>query len=441
MKTKQPLIACFNASMLLVVSVAARADLPPLLPLPAPQQVLLQLSAADTLLSSFSQKHMFSPMHMPVSTANNAAKASTMDSETLSHAVRTLLQGARETGDQRLLGQALQLLDSTSEPQNSIETKLLRANVYQALHRFEPAVSALQEVLNAHPRHPQALLMLATLYTVRGDYTAAQRTCKALMGQALSGGVPSLLSGSCSSVVLARQGQPHRAYALLEQLYTQTAPTSTDANVVHYAQVSLAEIAEQKGDATAAHWWQQARMTQPNDLYTRIGATRNALHRGDYQTVIALSENFTDIDALQLLRAQALQHTSPDEALVLRHQLANRVQAARDRGDTLHARDQAAILLDLLLRPDEALTLAQHNWESQREPEDTALLLRAALAANRLDIYEKTHDWLKMHEQWHARYPAPPASQRQSSTGHTADSQNLVSIPWLKAAYFREAIQ
>lgn len=402
MKTKQPLIACFNASVLLIVSVAARADLPPLLPTPAPQQVILQLSAADALLASFTKAGT------PFSSPGSATKASASDNSTLSQAVRTLLEGARETGDQRLLGQALQLLNSATEQQNNIEIKLLRANVYQALHRFDPAVKALQEVLTAQPNHAQALLMLATLHTVRGDYTTAQRTCKALMGQALSGTVPSLLSGSCSSVVLARQGQPHRAYALLEQLYTQTAPTSTDAHIVHYAQVSLAEIAEQLGDAAAMHWWQQAQITQPNDLYTRIGAARNALHRGDYQTVIALSEHFADIDALQLLRAQALQHTSPNEAMVLRQQLANRVQAARERGDTLHARDQAAILLDLLQRPEEALVLAQHNWESQREPEDTALLLRAALAAKRLDIYKKTQVWLKTHEQWHARYPAQP---------------------------------
>jgi len=402
MKTKQPLIACFNASMLLVVSVAARADLPPLLPTPAPQQVILQLSAADTLLSSFAKAHI------SVSSPDNATPVPASDSSTLAQAVRTLLQGARETGDQRLLGQALQLLNNATGQQNNIEIKLLRANVYQALHRFDPAVKALQEVLNTQPTHAQALLMLATLHTVRGDYAAAQRTCKALMGQALSGAVPSLLSGSCSSVVRARQGQAHRAYALLEQLYTQTAPTSPDAQIVHYAQVSLAEIAEQRGDSAAAYWWQQARLTLPNDLYTRIGAARNALHRGDYHTVIALSEHFTDVDALQLLRAQALQHTSPNEAIVLRQQLANRVQAARERGDMLHARDQAAILLDLLQRPEEALALAQHNWESQREPEDTALLLRASLAAKRMDIYKKTQEWLKKHEQWHARYPAQP---------------------------------
>lgn len=406
MKTKQHLTACFKASLLLVASVAARAELPPLLPTPAPQQVLLQLSATDALLTSFNTIHVNSVNFNSVNAQPDSEEAA-LPSISL-QSIRTLLQRARETGDQRLLGQALHQLNAVTDEQNTIDIRLLRANVYQALHRFDPAINEIKRVLQTHPDHPHALLMYATLHTVRGDYKTAQATCKALFGK-----VPNLLSGSCSSTVLARQGQARRAYTLLEHLYTQTAQDSNNSNsdnssnsdITHYAEVSLAEIAEQLGDPVAAQWWQKARHTQPNDLYTRIGAARNALHRRAYNDVIQLSEHFADIDALQLLRAQALQYRSPAEAIVLRQQLATRVETARARGDTLHARDQAAILLDLLEHPDEALVLAEQNWAQQREPEDTALLLRSALAAKRWDVYAGTQAWLKTHNQWHARYP------------------------------------
>lgn len=388
MKTKQRLITCFNAGALLFVAVAARADIPPLLPAPAPQQVIVQLSATDRWLSAFNRSNQI-----------DAVADSTVSSDKVPlEDIRALLRKARETGDQRLLGQALHLLNRIPTP--TTEIRLLRATALQSLHRFDPALDELQFVLQREPGNAQAWLLKATLYSVRGDYVAAQKACGKLLGK-----VPALLSGSCSSSVQARQGQAQRAYALLAKLYEQTAPALNDPDILHHAQVSLADIADQLGNPAAAHWWALARQSRPGDLYTRIGAARNAFHRGAHAEVIALTENADDIDALALLRTLSQQQLGNPEALTLRQQLVQRLELARERGDTLHGRDQAAILLDLLQRPDEALALAQQNWQEQREPEDTALLLRAALAAQRHDIYRATCDWLQQWNQWHVRYP------------------------------------
>ena len=402
MKTKQLLTTCVYTGTLLLVVVAARAEIPPLLPAPAPQQVILQLSATDRWLAVF----------------NNAVQSSaSADESTVTAipgapvaAIRELLQRARETGDQRLLGQALHLLNQIPTPDTEIQ--LLRASTLQALHRFAPALDELRTVLQREPANAQAWLLQAALHNVRGNYGAAQFACRQLLGK-----VPALLSGSCSSSVLARQGQAERAYALLEQLYIQTAPALNSPDILHHAQVSLAEIAEQLGDPAATRWWNLAHESRPRDLYTRIGATRNAYYRGAYTDVVAMTENSSDIDALALLRALALEHLQQPDAQVLRQQLAQRVALARERGDTLHARDQAAILLDLLLQPGEALALAQQNWKEQREPEDTALLLRAALAAQRPDIYRETTQWLHQWKQWHVRYPTQSTNDRYAMTG------------------------
>lgn len=393
MKKKQRLIAGIMVNVLLALTGAARAELPPVLPTPAPQQVLQQLSASDTLLEAVTRR-----------IGPQAPVANTPEFVSSIHA---LLQQARETGDQRLPGEALRLL---SLADNNLDILLLRADAWQALHQFEPALNALQQVLQQRPTHPQAMLMLASLQTVRGEYTAAQAACHHLLGHA-----PALVTGSCSSSVLARQGEPQVAYNGLHQLYEQQAMTGASSETLHYAQVTLAEVAEQLGIPAATDWWQLALQTRPNDLYTRIGAARNALYAGRSDQVMALTENYNDVDALLYLRTQALQSRAPAEAASLTRQLMQRVALARQRGDTLHARDQATILLDLLQRPQDALTLARINWENQREPEDTRLLLQAALAANRPDIHTTTCEWLASHHQWHARYPRAQPSRTQLS--------------------------
>jgi tetratricopeptide (TPR) repeat protein len=382
METKLLLTACLSAGALWVVASAARGAMPPLLPPPDPQQSILQLSATDQWLTAF----------------NRIETQSGHSGNDKLTAIKSLVQQARTSGDQRLLGQALHALDQLE--QSDTEVQLQRADIEQALHRFDAALEELRQVVRREPDNVNAWMMQAAALNVQGDYRAALFACRQVLTR-----VSPLLSASCSSSVLARQGQAQRAYDLLEQLYLQTAPAATDHEILHQAEISLAEIAEQLGDPRAAQWWQRAQVSAPQDLYTRIGAARNALRRGDYAEVIRLSENSENIDALLVLRAQALEHQDAAEAAPLRALLADRVALAQARGDTLHARDQATILLDLMHQPEDALRLAQMNWTNQREPEDTLLLLRAAQAAGRADVFDDTWQWLRRWNQTHALYP------------------------------------
>lgn len=342
----------------------------------------MKLSATDQWLTAFNR----------VETQNSNVRKDKLT------AIKSLLRQARISGDQRLLGQALHSLDLLE--QSDTEVQLLRADIEQALHRFDAALGELRQVVRRDPDNVDAWLMQAAVLNVQGDYRAALAACRQVLTR-----VPPLLSAGCSSSVQARQGQAQRAYDLLEQLYQQTAPAVTVLEILHQAELSLAEIAEQLGDPRAAQWWQRALVSAPQNLYTRIGAARNALRRGDYAEVIRLSENSENIDALLVLRVQALEFVNATEAVALRTLLADRVAQAQARGDTLHARDQATILLDLMHQPEDALRLAQVNWIKQREPEDTLLLLRAAQAARRADVFEGTWQWLRRWNQTHALYP------------------------------------
>jgi hypothetical protein len=74
--------------------------------------------------------------------------------------------------------------------------------------------------------------------------------------------------------------------------------------------------------------------------------------------------------------------------------LGDRFAASRQRGDTVHLREEAIYTLRLLNKPREALKLAQANWQIQREPADTRILLESALSARESTAAKPALDWL-----------------------------------------------
>ncbi|HEX6241627.1 MAG TPA: hypothetical protein VFZ61_12055, partial [Polyangiales bacterium] len=63
--------------------------------------------------------------------------------------------------------------------------------------------------------------------------------------------------------------------------------------------------------------------------------------------------------------------------------LERRFEQGRARGDCLHQREEARLLLALGREPERALALAQSGFETQRELWDVRVLLQAAAAARR----------------------------------------------------------
>ena len=76
-------------------------------------------------------------------------------------------------------------------------------------------------------------------------------------------------------------------------------------------------------------------------------------------------------------------------------QLLDRLAASRLRGDRVHLREEARFTLHLLNAPQAALTLAQENWQVQKEPADIRILLEAALAADDAAAVDGVREWLK----------------------------------------------
>ena len=127
-------------------------------------------------------------------------------------------------------------------------------------------------------------------------------------------------------------------------------------------------------------------MLQGDDPYTLGAHADFLLDRGQPQEVIQRLKGQERNDAL-LLRLAEAQAATGDRAATQRsvQTLRARFEAGRERGDSVHLREEARFTLRLLKRPKLALQLAQENWAVQKEPADARIYLEAAKAAGQPD--------------------------------------------------------
>jgi hypothetical protein len=156
----------------------------------------------------------------------------------------------------------------------------------------------------------------------------------------------------------------------------------------------LGEIAQRRGDATAARHFQAALAADPRDLYT-LGAYSDWLL--DHQRaaeVIPLVQNEARVDALLLRLALAQKALQRPEASVTLATLRARFDASRARGDVVHRREESRFQLSLNGDAQAALRLALENWKVQREPADLRVLAEAAAATGDSSAKEIVRQWL-----------------------------------------------
>lgn len=324
------------------------------------------------------------------------------DAGALADRVQEHLGQARATGDPRFLGYAQRLLQDWPAERLDARLQVLRATLRQSLHRFDEARADLEQVLAGTPARQQqiqALLTLANLEIVQGHYPAAGRACDRLQTH-----FPGLIAASCAAQVAARTGEAESAYQSLLAL-TRQPRSRHDPAARAWAQGTLADIAAQLGlDAAETHWRQTLALA-PDDLYSRTQLADWLIQRQRYPQALALTADHEAVDALAVLRAIALQATAAPAAETLIRSLEERFAEARWRGNLLHQRDYARFLLDLRQQPRQALAHARDNWQDQREPMDTRLLLRAAQASADSATIATTREWLAANGAQDARYP------------------------------------
>jgi tetratricopeptide (TPR) repeat protein len=296
----------------------------------------------------------------------------------------------RTTGDPRYAGYAQAALAPwwglQRPPQ---EVLVLRAALRQRVHQFDLALADLSTVLDANPRNVQARLMRATVQQVRGAYDEAKEECGALQDL-----TEKLVWTACLADVNGATGKLRESYEQLRSVFAGY--PAAEPSFRSWVLTSLAEMATRAGMLPEAEAHFRAALALNAADYYLLGTYADyLLDNGRPQEVVALLRDKIAPDPLLLRYALALQAEHSKELSAQVEQLRDRFAASRLRGDRVHLREEARFTLHLLNAPQEALKLAQENWQVQKEPADLRILLEAALAADDAAAVAVVRDWLE----------------------------------------------
>ncbi len=286
------------------------------------------------------------------------------------------IDAGRASGDPRALGRAKAALGAHwDDPAAPASVVLLRATILQSLHEFERADAELSGLLSRSPENDQARLTLATIRTVRADYTYAETECPKL-GDALSAAVCVGNAWSLTGRSAAAEVKVGEALGTLGQ----GGGPRTRAEIV-WAISSLSEYAERQGARDRAEaYYRKALQVSPSDPYVLRAYADLLLDLGRAAEVLPLLAPYTEQDALLLRVVVAKKRLGQAGAVTVARELAERFAAVRLRGDRAHLREESWYEREIVGDAARALTLAQENWAVQREPADARVFLEAARA-------------------------------------------------------------
>jgi Tfp pilus assembly protein PilF len=308
---------------------------------------------------------------------------------------RRYLEKSRADSDPRFLGYAQSALAPWWHlAQPPVSVLVLRATIRQSNHDFESALSDLTAALERDPQNAQAWLTKAIVLQVRGDYDEARRCCLPLWRL-----TSELVAVTCASSTASLNGDATKSFNLLRQSFGNAINATPSEKA--WAATVLAEIAARLGRTHEAEdYFRRALAVGQRDAYL-LGACADFLLDQDRpEAVIPLVAEETLADALLLRLALAEQNLSGKSARQREPLAAHialleaRFEASRRRGDAVHRREEARFALHLLQQPVAALELARANWNVQREPADSRILLEAALAARNGVAAHPVLEWL-----------------------------------------------
>ncbi len=303
-------------------------------------------------------------------------------------ATRYIEQG-RSEGDPRFLGQAQAILSPWwSEPTPPPAALLLRATIRQNAHEFNEALTDLDQVLAEQPTNAQAWLTKASILQVQARYDEARRACQRLTRLAAS----HVLLG-CLSDIAGVTGQSVKSRELLRQVLSDT--TLSGRERIWIATILAETTARTGAIREAEQYFSEAFKVDIKDQYLLGAYADFLLDQGHHRDVISLLQPETRADGLLLRLALAEQALGLPSSRNHVAELAARFAASRDRGTTVHVREEARFTLALLHNAERAVPLAQANWNVQREPADARILLESALAAKNPPAAQPAIEWLK----------------------------------------------
>jgi Tfp pilus assembly protein PilF len=307
---------------------------------------------------------------------------------------RLAIVAARAESDPHYLGQAEAALtplttNSVGSAGERVEAKVLHATVLQGLHRFGECLKELDEALQLEPNHDQAWLTRAAVLTVLGRYDEAHASCKNL-----STNVARVQRAACHEPIFSITGQAREAYQRLSIEVSRVRAPSTEEVAYFYG--LLGELAASAGLLKEANQHlERSLAAAPKDPYI-LGAWADLrLDQGDAASVYTRLKPLESNDNLLLRLAIAAKNTKKPEASRYAEMLNARFNAARERQDSLHLREEARYELQVAGASDRALAAAEANWAVQKELADARILLESAIAAKAPERARGAADWMQ----------------------------------------------
>jgi len=315
------------------------------------------------------------------------------DPDTAAKIAGDFIDLGRTQNDERYFGYASAVL----QPWNTvvappIQLAVLRADIAQHQHRFTDAQKILDEVLVRDATNARATLMRAAILMTRGQPRLAQQDCQRLLALR-----ETFVATLCIAQVASLTGRLATSYELVSAILQRSA---SDTSAQYAWGLGIAgEMAERKGDSTAAEQWlQKAMEVSPTDLVSRLALCDVLLERKAYPQALALLETAPASEPVLLRRALASQHQDAQAASAALNAWQAAATQSAQLGIRLHLRELARGELELLNKPQQALATALQNWEIQREPSDARILAQAARANGDIASLEKVARWqLELH--------------------------------------------
>ncbi|MBI2770869.1 MAG: hypothetical protein HYX47_14685 [Burkholderiales bacterium] len=311
---------------------------------------------------------------------------------------RRYFEMAMAQGDPRYIGYAQATITPlATATQDNAGYWLVRGQLEQYSHSFEPALASLERAAKADTKDAQPLAWRAAIFMVQARYPEALAECARLTPL-----TQTLFGAGCSAYVEATTGQLQAAYDKL--LAARAAATTSPPELLLWADTRLAEMAVrlQQPDAAEKHF-KQALGQGITDQFL-LGAWADfLLERNRPAEVIKLLADWERSDVLLLRLALAGKATKDGKAGDWAAQLKDRFDAAAQRGDRLHEQEAARFELDVQGEPKKALEFAARNYTVQKEPRDAEILMRAALAAKDAKAAQPALDWLRASKYEDAR--------------------------------------
>jgi tetratricopeptide (TPR) repeat protein len=302
--------------------------------------------------------------------------------------------------DPRYLGQAESVLSPWwDNPAASASVWILRGGIEQHRHEFDAAIQSLKRAVHSDPRNAQGWLTLASIYTVRGQFTEARSAGLHLVSLTDDLTVICAMAGVTSMI-----GSAESALTSIEGVLTRYSHGSDPSLLARrvWGETLAGEIAERLGrNSLAETHFRNALNLHPADPYVLGDLADFLLQQGRQREAARLLDGFDRFDALRQRRAEALIPVEGRDSKVIQtaiETLSDRFKALALRGERVHMREESRFRLRLLEDKQGAQLLAVENWKVQREAADVRLLLETSmLAGNREGVLTAT-EWIKTNQ-------------------------------------------